>query len=77
MRNLIILVLLFLSVSVNAQQREQRGQKCIKTTVVEKQGKVHVTTNNTCTKKKTTKVYTKQEWQKILADRKKRRGNRG
>tara|TARA_B100000530_G_C15908619_1_gene468390 strand:- start:25 stop:255 length:231 start_codon:yes stop_codon:yes gene_type:complete len=72
MKNLIILVLLFLTVSVNAQQRGER-QNCIKTTIVEKQGKVHVTKNNTCTKKKTTKVYTKEEWQKILAERKRRK----
>ena len=77
MKNLIILLFLLLSVSLNAQQRDQRGRKCITTTVVEKKGKVTVTTNNTCTKKKTIKVYTKAEWEKILADRKKRRGNRG
>tara|TARA_B100001057_G_scaffold206033_1_gene206686 strand:- start:512 stop:748 length:237 start_codon:yes stop_codon:yes gene_type:complete len=77
MRNLIILVLLFLSVSVNAQQREQRGQKCIKTTVVEKQGKVHVITNNSCTKKKSTKVYTKEQWNKILEERRKKRRRGG
>ena len=78
MKNLIIVFLLLLSVNLTAQDRSRTNQRtCIKTTVVEKQGKVHVITNNSCTKKKSTKVYTKEQWNKILEERRKRRRRGG
>lgn len=78
MKNLIIVFLLLLSVNLTAQDRSRTNQKnCIKTTIVEKDNKVTVTKNNSCTKKKTTKVYTKEQWNKILEERRKRRRRGG
>tara|TARA_B100001996_G_scaffold330915_1_gene279301 strand:- start:312 stop:566 length:255 start_codon:yes stop_codon:yes gene_type:complete len=75
MKNLLITLLVLFSLTANAQQRGQRtakdANKCIYTTIVEKE-KVTVTTINKCNKTKTIKVYTKEEWKAILEKRKKR-----
>jgi len=73
MKNLIIIFFLLLTVHLNAQDRSRTSPRsCVKTSVITKGDKVTVTKNNFCTKNKEIKIYTKQQWKKILADRRKK-----
>ena len=74
MKNLLITLLVLFSLTVNAQDRQRTAKdanKCIYTTIVEKE-KVTVTTFNRCTKTKIIKVYTKEEWKAIQKKRRDR-----
>jgi len=71
------MVLIF-SLNINAQQRQrpQVKDKCISTSIIENRENVFVTKKNKCTNTKTTKVYTTEEWKKLLEKRRKEALNR-
>jgi len=73
MKKIIVLMVLIFSLNINAQQRQrqQPKDKCISTSIIENRENVFVTKKNKCTNTKTTKVYTIEEWKKLLEKRRK------
>jgi len=72
MKNLIIILLLVFNFSVFSQ--EKPSEKCIKITVERlDHARVKVTKNNKCTNVITVRSYLIMEWNKIQADKRKKR----
>ena len=72
MKNLIIVFLLVFNLSVFSQ--EKSSEKCVKVTVERLDyARVKVVEHNKCTNVYTVKSYLISEWNKIEADRKKKR----
>jgi hypothetical protein len=72
MKKIIVLMVLIFSLNINAQQRQRQPKdKCISTSIIENRENVFVTKKNKCTNTKTTKVYTIEEWKKLLEKRRK------
>ncbi len=76
MKKLLLLILFIFSLNINAQHRQKHTQakeKCISTRIIETKESVSITKTNKCTQTKTTKVYTVEEWKKMLEERRTRR----
>jgi len=76
MKKLLLLILFIFSLNINAQHRHKptkAKEKCISTKIIETKESVSITKINKCTQTKTTKVYTVEEWKKMLEERKTRR----
>ena len=72
MKNLIIILLLVFNLSVFSQ--EKTSEKCIKVTVERlDHARVKVTENNKCTNVITVRSYLLMEWNKIQAEKRKKR----
>ena len=75
MKNLIIILLLVFNLSVFSQ--EKQSEKCIKVTVERLDpARVKVVKHNTCTNVYTIKTYLVTEWNRIQAEKRKKRKNR-
>ena len=72
MRKLITIILVLFTLSFSAQERS--NEKCVKVTVEKlDHARVKVTENNKCTNVITVRSYLLMEWNKIQAEKRKKR----
>ena len=72
MRKLVTIILVLFTLSLSAQERSY--EKCVKVTVEKlDHARVKVTENNKCTNVITVKSYLLMEWNKIQAEKRKKR----
>ena len=72
MRKLVTIILVLFTLSLSAQERSY--EKCVKVTVEKlDHARVKVTENNKCTNVITVRSYLIMEWNKIQADKRKKR----